>query len=479
MDKPYRIAIAGFQHETNTFAPAPATFADFVKHDAWPGLTQGPALLEAVAGMNLPITGFIEATCRQRYELQPMLWCSAEPSAHVTRDAFERIAAMLCQGLEQAGPLDGVYLDLHGAMVTEHYEDGEGEILRRVRAVVGEQIPVVVSLDLHANITQAMVDLATAMTVYRTYPHLDMAATGARVWGLLKQALAGKPLTGILHKPPFLIPLSAQCTDFEPNRSLYRYVQDLSVAGELNADFAAGFPPADIRECGPAVLVYGVDPTAVKQAADTLLAAVMAAEPAFENPLLEADEAVQLAMENTTDQPVVLADAQDNPGAGASSDTVGLLQALVRQRAQGAVMAIINDPAVAAEAHERGVGALFSAELGGKSGQPGQTSYRGTFRVEALGDGRFTCTGEMYRGMHTTLGPMALLRVEDEGVRVIVGSERLQCLDQAIFRHLGVEPNQQRILVVKSTVHFRADFDPIAARTLGGGGSGSPSLPVD
>jgi microcystin degradation protein MlrC len=173
-------------------------------------------------------------------------------------------------------------------------------------------------------------------------------------------------------------------------------------------------------------------------------------------------------MNNDSDKPVVLADAQDNPGAGGTSDTTGLLEALVRNGARQAVIAILYDPEVAVMAHAAGVGANFAAELGGKSGFPGVPSYAGKFAVEALGNGRFVFTGEMNLNSHAELGDMALLRVIDHNseVRVVVGSARAQCLDLAMIRHLGIEPTEQKIVAVKSTVHFRADYDPIAAETL-------------
>ncbi len=464
-----RIAVGGFQHETNTFAPQRATFRDFEKHDGWPGLVRGAALLPTVAGMNLPIAGFIDAAQPGGHDLVPLSWCSAEPSSYVTEDAFERVTAMLCDDLAahaaSGGAFDAVYLDLHGAMVPEHYEDGEGETLRRVRAVVGDDIPVVVSLDLHANVTDAMVAHATALAIFRTYPHIDMAETGERAYALLATVLGGKPLAKAYRKLPYLIPLTAQCTYFEPNKSLYAAA---AAASAESGDIALGFPPADIHDCGPGLVAYDPDPAAATAAADGLYQAMMAAEAAFENPLLTADQAVLRAMANTSGQPVVLADAQDNPGAGGSSDTVGLLEALVRNGAQGAVMAILNDPEVNQRAQEAGPGGSFEATLGGKSGQPGQSPMAATFQVEALGDGRFNGSGAMLKGARMDLGPMALLRVADPqaDVRVIVGAKRFQCLDRSIFRHLGVEPADQRIIAVKSTVHFRDDFDPIAAETL-------------
>jgi len=464
-----RIAVGGFQHETNTFAPGKATFADFERHDGWPGLVRGPAMLDAVDGLNLPIAGFAEAARAAGHELVPLSWCAAEPCAHVTSDAFERITAMLCEDLGAQGPFDAVYLDLHGAMVAEAFEDGEGETLRRARAVVGDAIPLAVSLDLHANVTQAMLDHASVMAIYRTYPHIDFAATGARAYRLLEPLLAGARYAKALRKASFLVPLSAQCTDFEPCASLYGRLPGIeSEEGVVGVDFAAAFPPADIAECGPAIVAYGRDQASADTAADAMMAALDAAEGDFVNPLLGADEAVRRALESTSSKPVVMADAQDNPGAGGSGDTVGLLEALVKGGARGAVLAVFTDAEAVAQAQARGVGASFEADFGGKSGQPGQRPYSVTLAVEALGDGVFTCTGAMLAGTRTALGPMALLRVVDPGsdVRVVVAGTRFQCMDQEVFRHLGVEPAAERIVAVKSTVHFRADFAPIAAEVL-------------
>jgi len=463
-----RIAVGGFQHETNTFAPQQATFFDFEKHDGWPGLSRGPALLEAVEGMNLPVAGAIAAARDDGHETVPLLWCSAEPCSYVTEDAFERITAMLCEDLAAHGPFDGVYLDLHGAMVVEHHQDGEGEILRRVRAVVGDELPLVASLDLHANVTEAMIAGADVLTIFRTYPHVDMADTGARAYRQLARRLAGTRVAKAFRKLPFLVPLTGQCTYFDPAKSLYALAEELEDGRAQSADFAFGFPPADILECGPGVVAYDPDPERAQAAAEAYYDAVLDAEARFENPILPAEEAVRRALANRDGRPVVLADAQDNPGAGGSSDTVGLLRELVRQGARGAVMAILNDPEIAARALEAGLGASIEAGLGGKSGQPGQAPYRARFAVEALGDGRFAGTGTLLKGARMELGPMALLRVEegDSEVRVVVGSKRFQCLDQSIFRHLGIEPAAQRIVAVKSSVHFRDDFDPIAAETI-------------
>ena len=463
-----RIAVGGFQHETNTFAPSKAGFDAFAQPDAWPGLVRGPELFDAVAGINLPIAGFIEAARGAGHALHPLSWCSASPSAEVTRDAFERITAGLCDDLARAGRIDAVYLDLHGAMVSEDHEDGEGEILRRARAVVGDDVAVVVSLDLHANVTRAMAMLASALVAYRSYPHVDMAATGARAARLVHDIGArGRTPVTRFRKLPFMIPVTAQCTLFEPMRSVYAHLAALETEAIAGLSFTPGFPPADIAECGPAITVHGWEPAAAEAALTALYDDIVAREATFRLDLHDPEEAVRRARANRLAGPVVLADTQDNPGAGSNSDTVWLLDELVRQGAEGAVVALINDAESAAQAQAAGEGARLSPRLGAKSGLAGHVPFTGEMIVERLGDGRFTGTGPMWRGARMQLGPMALLRsVAAPGVRAIVSSRKLQAADQSIFRHLGVEPAEQRILALKSSVHFRADFQDIAAEVL-------------
>ncbi|MGD2140416.1 MAG: M81 family metallopeptidase, partial [Burkholderiales bacterium] len=186
-----RIAVGGFQHETNTFAPSKATFERFEHGEGWPPLLRGGKLFEAVKGMNIPVSGFLSGMKDARHTLVPTAWAAASPSAHVTEDAFERIGAMILDELKSAMPVDAVYLDLHGAMVTEHLDDGEGELLERVRRIVGERVAIVASLDLHANVTERMLHNADLLIAYRTYPHVDMAETGERVARHLRRLLDG------------------------------------------------------------------------------------------------------------------------------------------------------------------------------------------------------------------------------------------------------------------------------------------------
>jgi microcystin degradation protein MlrC len=462
-----RIAIGGFQHETNTFAPVKASFEDFEMADGWPGLTRGEALFETFRGINLPLPGFIEQAKGQGHEIVPLLWCSASPSAHVTRDAFERIVGDLLHMLRQQPNLDGLYLDLHGAMVTEHHEDGEGELLERIRAIVGPHLPIVVSLDLHANLTRRMVQHASALVVCRTYPHVDLAETGARSAEVMDRLLRHGPLAKAMRRAEFLVPLPWQCTLINPAAALYRVVGEAEGPGRAaSASFAFGFPPADIAECGPAVVVYADSADQAEREADRLIAMVNAAEKEFAGKIWQKDEAVRyaIAKSGTAARPVILADTQDNPGAGGNSDSVDLLESLVTLKAEGAVFANLFDPETARIAHETGLHGSFERGIGAWCGSPGLEKFRGRFTVLALGDGSFKATGPFYRGNHMQLGPMALLGIG--GTKIVVTSRKQQAADQAMLRHVGVDPAQARILALKSSVHFRADFQPIAEEIL-------------
>ena len=459
------IAIGGMQHETNTFAPTKADYEAFVRGGGWPSVQIGESIFEAVAGANLPAQGAITALRAAGHTLVPTAWVAASPSAHVTDDAFERIIGALCEHLRAAGTVDGVYLDLHGAMVTESYDDGEGEILRRVREIVGPRGPVVASLDLHANVTAQMLESSDALTIYRTYPHVDMAETGARAATMLMRMLgSGKRLDKQMHRFDYLTGLPSQSTFIEPAGSLYALMAKIEERTNVALSFAMGFPMADFEECGMTIVGYG-EPAATRSAMAEMADAVEQAEKQFAMKLYSPADAVARAMQvGNPGRPAVIADTQDNPGAGGNGDTPGLLQAMLDQRAQHAVLGLLIDPRAASQAHEMGEGNSAEFSLGALSGQPGQVPVKGRFKVIKLGDGVFTCTGPMFNGFRMRLGPMAL--IEQDGVRVVLATNKCQAADQAMFRHVGVEPAQQRIMALKSSVHYRADFQPIASEII-------------
>jgi microcystin degradation protein MlrC len=461
-----RIAVGGFLHETNTFAPTKATYEDFVHGGGWPSMALGDDVLKVMRNINVGLAGFAGAAETNGWELVPTISCGASPSAHVTGDAFERIVKVMVDGIASARSLDAVYLDLHGAMVTEHLDDGEGEILARVRKVIGNDIPLLASLDLHANVTPEMVEHADALIAYRTYPHVDMAETGRAAAKHLALLLkTNQRFAKAFRQLPFLIPISWQCTSDQPTKGIYEKLARLESEAVPTLSFAPGFPAADFEGCGPSVFAYGRTQTEADAAADSIAALVASHEADFDGRIYAPDEGVRhaMALSKSATKPIIIADTQDNPGAGGDSDTTGMLRALVRNKASAAT-GVIYDPQSAKAAHAAGVGARVTLALGGKSGIPGDAPYQETFVVEQLSDGKFVAPGPYYGGRDMDMGPSAALRIGD--VRVVVSSHKAQLADQSMYRYVGIEPTEQAILVNKSSVHFRADFEPIAEKLL-------------
>jgi microcystin degradation protein MlrC len=468
MSKP-RIAVAGFQHETNTFAPILTPYETFEAGGAWPALCTGKNVIDTLSGLNLPMGGFIDEG--DDFDLVPIVWTFAEPGGYVTDDAFDRISNMIVDGIAAAGRIDGIYLDLHGAMVTQSHEDGEAELLRRIRNVTGDDLPIAVSLDLHGNLSRDFFERASCVAIYRTYPHVDMADTGARARKLLREQLErGAPFEKAWRQLDYIIPIQAQSTRREPGGRLYGMLPGLAGDGVSSVDFVFGFPPADVADCGCSVFAYGTDQAAVDAAADAMLAALQAAEDELHNPLTAAPQAVAKAKQiaASASKPVVICDPQDNPGAGATGDTTGLLAALVEGGAQGAIIGMLWDAATAAQAHAAGRGAEIDVHIGGKFPELGTGPFAVRVRVERLSDGDFIFTGPMYGKAHAHLGRMAALKILDRNcdVTVVVGSNRTQNADQAIFTHLGLNPPDHKIVGVKSAVHFLADYEPIAETVI-------------
>jgi microcystin degradation protein MlrC len=462
-----RVALAGFLHETNTFAPTKARMADFVQGGGYMPLSRGREVFDRGRGINLGIGGAVDFGESAGWDMVPILWAGAIPSAHVCQDAYKSITGEIVSGIIGAGHLDGIFLDLHGAMVAEHEDDGEGRLLMELRNVVGPDVPIVAALDLHGNITQDMVDAADVLVGFRTYPHVDMADTGQRAARQLDALMArGAPFAKAFRRLPFLVPIAWQSTRAEPARSIYALVEDLETGPVASTSFFFGFPAADFPGCGPTVICYGETKTDSDGAADAIERAVLDAEPALAGQSYNPDAGVIEAMRiaETATRPVIIADTQDNPGAGGDSNTTGMLRALVRQNAQGAALGNMVDPVAAAAAHEAGEGAEIDIALGGFSGIPGDAPFKARFTVEKLSKGRLIASGPFYGGALLDLGPSACLRIG--GVRVVVTSNKAQMADREMYRFVGIEPEEQAILVNKSSVHFRADFDPIAETIL-------------
>jgi microcystin degradation protein MlrC len=439
---------------------------DFLKPGGFPPLCVGAALFDAVRTTSVPIAGALATGLDAGVEMVPLAWSFANPAGPVQDEAFERIAALICGELSRvldAGPLDGIYLDLHGAAVADSFPDMEGELLRRVRAIAGD-VPLTISLDPHCNLTLAMVAQVDALVPFRTYPHVDMKAAGAQAMNLLLERIRrGTPWARAFRQVNFLLPLTTQCTLVEPMAPVMAE-RDTLAADVAELAFCFGFPYADFADCGAALAAYADTQETADAAARAFLAAINAREATFRLNVIPAADAVAEAMRiaAAATKPVVIADTQDNPGGGGHGDTTGLLAELIAQKARGVVFALINDDESAAACHAAGQGASIALSLGGKSdGAP----LAVTAKVLKLTDGRFVGTGPMAKGNPAALGPCALVEVAP-GIRVIVVTRKMQALDQSLIRHFGIEPSECRILALKSSVHFRADFQPIAAAVI-------------
>ncbi len=474
-----RIFVAGFHHETNTFAPSPADWAAFEAGAGYPGHARGAAMIEQMQGGSLPVGGFVQAAREHGWTLLPSTWAGAMPSNRVTADAFERIAGEIVADLRDATSkgIDAIYLDLHGAAVAEGHDDAEGELLERIRAVVGKRLPVVASLDLHANVTARMLRLATAMTAFRTYPHVDMRETGARAAQMLAARLRpnAPPRHTHAERVPFLLPLNAQCTLMDPAAAVIDELQRCERGDAVELSFAMGFSAADFDECGPVVFGHGPELARVRRKVQDLQAGIVARRRSWSIELLAPRDAVEAAIAGAAhaDKPVVIADTQDNPGAGGDANTTGLLHALIAagagKRLDGRVaLGLLFDPEAARAAHAAGLGASLECHLGRAvptwDGSLTDPPVRARAQVLALSDGVVPLHGPMTAGATARLGPSACLDVD--GIRVLIASAKAQMLDLDLFRYLGVEPGAMQLLVVKSSVHFRAAFAPVAARIL-------------
>lgn len=460
-----KILIAGFQHETNTFAPSNADYENFVHGEGFPAMVRG-ADIYPLQEVNLALGGFISEALSKGHTLEPVIWAGASPSAHVRKQAYERIVGEIVDAA-CTKDFDAIYLDLHGAMVVEHTDDGEGELLSRLRSIIGPEVPLIASLDLHANVTRRMLENADGLVAYRTYPHVDMAETGRAAARLLERLVGSKEkLHCAWRRLPFLIPLNAMCTLLEPARSAYEALQQAQHGDVWSMSFAPGFPAADFPECGPVLWGYGTDQQQLAERISEMYDRLTDDESAwsveFFSPAAAVSEAIRLSADGK--QTVVISDTQDNPGAGGDSDTTGILRELIAQRAQGAALGLMYDPAAAKAAHAAGIGKTIALTLGGHSGVYGDYPLKGEFEVEHLSDGNCVFEGPMMTGMKASLGLVACLKIN--GIRIVVSSIKVQMLDRNLYRAGGVQPEEMRILVNKSSVHFRADFDPISSATL-------------
>jgi microcystin degradation protein MlrC len=408
----------------------------------------------------------IDAAARRGATLIPSVAAAASPAGLVTKDIYGHVKERLLRDLKAAGKVDGVLLDLHGAMVPEGLDDGEGDLIEAVRAAVGPAVPIAVTLDFHGNLSETMVRGADLLNGYKTYPHVDMAERGVEATEQLIDII-GKRLkpTAALRKPPILPPLGNQGTARGPMRRLYDLAAEMEKDPKvISISLFAGFPHADIPDAGFGVyVVTDDDQDLADHLADRLADTAWTHRHEFIHTALPVREAVAKA-QASPGKPIVLADMADNTGGGAAGDGTEILRELVRVGARSAVVACLWDPKAVALCVKAGVGASVTLDVGGKVDDRHGAPLRVTGVVRTLSDGRFVHKGPMARGLPGRLGTTAVLDVND--IKVILISYRWQTLDPEMIRFVGIDPLDHKILVVKSTIHYRAAFEPIAGEII-------------
>lgn len=461
-----RVLFAGFAHETNTFAPWKTGIAEFRQSGFFLGEE-----VRALAGTNTGAGGVLsEAESMPDVEIIPVIETTATPGGLVTDEVFDMVVGTIERGIEATQP-DAIVLDLHGAMVSESEVDGDGAILRRVRAAAGPDIPIVAELDLHANVGPEMLEHPTALIPYDTYPHVDNAERGAEALRLAVSAARGnvRP-TMAARRVPVMPPGPRQFSEVEPTRSIMARVHALERDPRvLTAGVCFAFPMADCPFAGMTVtVVTDGDRLLAQQLADELGDFIWEHREAFRPAAFTVEEAVHAAMTEARG-PVVLADLGDNPGGGSASDGTALLWGLLDLGARDAALAVIADPEVVALAFDAGTGGELQTMLGAKADKLHGYPVPINAIVQNLSNGDFTYDGPMLKGVAGHMGRTAVLRCigRHEGtVEVVVTENRIQALDTAIFSSQGIDPTLKHILGLKSAVHFRGAFMPIASRVI-------------
>lgn len=457
------VITACFEQETNRYAPGLTTMEDFCCRNAGIGeACRPPAGSKVRSGWNSFYSYFAD---KPDYRLVPVADFEASPGPVVAQDVWDLIMDQLLKAINEEPKVDGILLALHGAMVTEKYEDAEGEMLERLRNAVGQDIPIMSSLDLHVNMTQKMIDNADALFPYDYYPHTDSFETGIRAAKCMYEALEGKIRPVMAWRKLDYIMQYTPTTDPYLSRILACAQSWRGKDGIINAGICHGFFPADIYEQGVAVAVVADENLDLAQkVADDLGQRIFDARKQMERHFLTAEEGVKIAMESDA-YPVVIADVADNPGAGASADATTILRELIEKNAQGVAFASIYDPEVVDQARNAGVGSTITVSLGGKTvpeitgGPVVCEAY-----VKMLTDGQYRNRDEMSQGCVAKLGNTALLQIG--GIQVLAVSNHTQSYDLEVYRHVGIQPEDMKILVIKSTIHFRNSFSKVAAKIL-------------
>lgn len=458
-----KLVLAMMKHETNTFSPL---VTDWARFEAW-GLYTGQAAIEAYAKTNMPLGVYLRLAKEYGAEVVVPMAAEAMPSGKVTADAYKSLTDPILEAVRQG--CDGCLLDLHGAMVAEGTDDGEGTLLEQIRRIAPD-LPIAVTLDLHCNLTAKMVENCTALIGYKTYPHVDMDVVAGQVGRVVMEFLAGKRAKPAmaLRQLPLLSQTLCQGTDDEPMKSAIQACKDEEAKGLPCASVFGGFAMADIKEAGTTVITVGTDQSQADAAADRIATQVWDQRDLHIYRHRDLAESVAKAKQ-IKDGPVILLDHADNCGSGGTQDVMMVIEEVLRQGLEDVAVGAVWDPEAVQQMQKAGVGATVTLELGGKSDMPA-LGLKGkplklTGKVRTITDGEWIVRGPMYTGYKVMMGPTAVLEV-DGRMQIVVVSRHHEPWDTGVFTSVGIDPQHKRYLLLKSRIHYRAGFAPLARATF-------------
>ncbi|MDE0010456.1 MAG: M81 family metallopeptidase [Candidatus Poribacteria bacterium] len=453
------IAIGGIMHESNTFCETPTDYAAFSQ-------TISRYLLDAWAETHHEMTGFIQGASQYNYTVYPTIMASATPAGPVTDDAFDRLTEILIQHLKAAPKHEGLLLALHGAMVTESYPDGDGEVLRRLRDAFGRDLPIVVTLDQHVNVSEQMVAESTAIVIYKTTPHIDQRQRGLQAAQLMMRILEnGITPTQALGKPPMILNILYHVTSAEPMRSILNTAKALEQdPNVLAASIGLGYPYADVHEVGPsAVVVTDNNPQLAQEEADRLSDMLWGIHDQLTLDLPDAAQAVNQAI-SSEKHPVILVEMGDNIGGGSPGDSTFILAELIKQDASGFVV-VVYDPEGVESCIQAGVGGDVSLQVGGKMDNMHGDPVSISGKVRLIHDGQYIETEPRHGGQrYHNQGLTAVVTLGDSSV--VLTSRRQTPFSLQQLYSLGIDPKSMRMIVVKAAVAYRAAYEPIAGEII-------------
>ncbi|WIM13106.1 M81 family metallopeptidase [Enhydrobacter sp.] len=474
----YRVLIAQFMHETNTFSKLKTTLDDYRRR--W--LIEGEAMVPHFKGTRNEVGGYIDSAAEYGWEPVYAVAANATPSGKLTRETWETIRDKILGAAKQADKLDAVCLSLHGAMVSETEDDAEGALLEALRRIVGPDVPMVATLDLHANATVRMASNANALVSFRTYPHIDGYERAVQAAALVQEALEGRKKPRCFLSQPAMLEGADHGRTTQPGLMRDLLARADGYEKEPGIDVVSiqvGFTWSDIPYTGPSIAVSH-EPSAqarAREIARELIDEIWRRRDETTADYRPVSDGIAAARARSDKKgPLVIADGTDNPGGGGYNDTTPVLQALIDAGIDNAAIGTIYDPVTVQQAMKAGVGAEITVALGGRTDPTMGAPVKTTAVVRMLSDGVFRNDGPMNAGVESNMGPTAVLRIG--GIDVVTISNRIQTTDLQVFKSQGIDPQAKDVLVVKSVQHFRAAYGPIAREIVlvDSGGICSPDI---